>query len=242
MKNVFLTILDNKRLSKDVYEMKLFGDLSEIKNPGEFVEIKIDGHYLRRPFGVCDYDNKNLTILYKVVGSGTNDMTTLKKGDIVDTLVGLGNGFDIKKSKQPLLVGGGIGIAPLYSLVKNFAKNNIRPTVILGYRCEEELFYVEEFEKIADVIITTDDGSCGCKGNCVDYLKINKIGFDYYYACGPIIMLKNLALLKFDGEISMEARMGCGFGACMGCSIETKNGAKRVCKEGPVFKASEVIF
>lgn len=242
MKNVILKIKENKQLSNDIYLMKLEGDLSEIKNPGEFVEIKLDNYYLRRPISVHNYSKNELTLLYKVLGRGTNDLSKYQIGKELDVLVGLGNGFDISKSNKPLLIAGGIGIAPMYNLALKFNKLGIKPTLIYGVSRESDLVLIDEFSKICNLIICSDDGSHGFKGNVVSYLKENKIDFDKYYACGPQLMLKYLKQYSENGYVSLEARMGCGFGACMGCSIETTHGPKRVCKEGPVFEASEVLF
>lgn len=242
MKNVILKIKENKQLSNDIYLMKLEGDLSEIKNPGEFVEIKLDNYYLRRPISVHNYSKNELTLLYKVLGRGTNDLSKYQIGKELDVLVGLGNGFDISKSNKPLLIAGGIGIAPMYNLALKFNKLGIKPTLIYGVSRESDLVLIDEFSKICNLIICSDDGSHGFKGNVVSYLKENKIDFDKYYACGPQVMLKYLKQYSENGYVSLEARMGCGFGACMGCSIETTHGPKRVCKEGPVFEASEVKF
>lgn len=242
MKNVILKIKENKQLSNDIYLMKLDGDLSQIKNPGEFVEIKLDNYYLRRPISVHNYSKNELTLLYKVLGRGTNDLSKYQIGKELDVLVGLGNGFDISKSNKPLLIAGGIGIAPMYNLALKFNKLGIKPTLIYGVSRESDLVLIDEFSKICNLIICSDDGSHGFKGNVVSYLKENKIDFDKYYACGPQVMLKYLKQYSENGYVSLEARMGCGFGACMGCSIETTHGPKRVCKEGPVFEASEVLF
>lgn len=242
MKNVILKIKENKQLSNDIYLMKLEGDLSEIKNPGEFVEIKLDNYYLRRPISVHNYSKNELTLLYKVLGRGTNDLSKYQIGKELDVLVGLGNGFDISKSNKPLLIAGGIGIAPMYNLALKFNKLGIKPTLIYGVSRESDLVLIDEFSKICNLIICSDDGSHGFKGNVVSYLKENKIDFDKYYACGPQVMLKYLKQYSENGYVSLEARMGCGFGACMGCSIATTHGPKRVCKEGPVFEASEVLF
>ena len=242
MKNVFLEIVENTQVGTDVFLMRLKGDLTSIKNSGEFVEIKLDGYYLRRPISVCEFKDDELTILYKVLGHGTFDMTNYPLGKKLDVLVGLGNGFDITKSTKPLLVAGGIGVAPLVGLAKEFNKLGIKPTMVYGAAKETDLVLLEELEKYTTLHITTDNGSMGYKGNPVSFLKENEIEFDYYYACGPQVMLKFLAQYNSNGCVSLEARMGCGFGACMGCSIQTTNGVKRVCKEGPVFEASEVIF
>ncbi len=240
MKQLIMTVISNKAVGSDVYEIKLSGETS-LKS-GQFVELQLKDHYLRRPFSVTEFKDGVLTILYKIVGVGTADMTGLKEGDTIDVLSELGNTFSIEGVEKPLLVGGGIGTAPMYNLALDFHKKGIRPTVILGFRNKEEVYYIEKFQQIANVIIATDDGSLGEKGNAVSVLKNKNIDFDKYFACGPMVMLKALKEFSTNGELSLEARMGCGFGACMGCSIETTKGVKRVCKEGPVFLASEVIF
>lgn len=242
MQNVILTIEKNIKVGKDVFLMTLSGDLSSIKNPGEFINITVPGYYLRRPISVCDFSEKHVDILYKVLGRGTKDLSDFKKGTKLDCLVGLGNGFEVKDDIKPLLVGGGIGIAPLFALAKAFNKLGIKPALVYGARSKDDIVLVEELEKIADLHVCTDDGSLGYKGNVIDCIKNSNIEFDYYYSCGPQVMLKYLALAYPNGCVSLEARMGCGFGACMGCSIETTKGPKRVCKEGPVFEASEVKF
>lgn len=242
MKNTTLTIQENIQVVENIYLMKLEGDLSEIKKPGEFVNITIPGFYLRRPISVSDYNQNQLVLLYKILGRGTKELSQFNKGTKIDTLVGLGNGFDINISKNPLLIAGGIGIAPMIALAKAFNQKGIKPTLVFGARTKREIVLQEELTKYTNLYICTDDGSLGTKGNVINLIKQNKINFDYYYACGPQKMLENLAKEYQNGFISLEARMGCGFGACMGCSIQTINGPKRVCKEGPVFKANEVIF
>lgn len=242
MENVKLIIEENIQVGKDIYLMKLVGDTKAIKNSGEFINITIPNYYLRRPISVCRYSDKHVDILYKVLGRGTKDLSTFEKGTKIDTLVGLGNGFTIKENIKPLLIGGGIGIAPLFSLVDKFNEIGIKPTLIYGARSRDDIVLIEELSKIADLHICTDDGSLGFKGNVIECIKHYNFDFDYYYSCGPQVMLKYLAQAYPNGCVSLEARMGCGFGACMGCSIETTNGPKRVCKEGPVFEASEVLF
>ena len=242
MENVILTVKTNECVGDGIYLMRLIGDLSSIKNPGEFVEIKLDNYYLRRPISVCDYSDNHLDLHYKVLGHGTKDMTTYKQGKELDVIVNLGNGFDITKSKKPLLIAGGIGIAPMFALARKFNELNIKPTIIYGAASKKDIVLVQKLQELGNLIICSDDGTIGYKGNVVSYLKENNIEFDKYYACGPQVMLKYLAMLTNQGYVSLEARMGCGFGACMGCSIQTTNGPKRVCKEGPVFEASEVIF
>ena len=242
MKIVDFEISKNKLVKKDIYLITLKGDTSDIKNSGQFAELKLDNYYLRRPLSIHEVKDNEVKFLYKVLGHGTYDLTKYKKGQIINIITGLGNGFINKDAKKPLLIGGGIGIAPLYSLAKEFSKKNIRPTIIMGFKNINEVCYINEFEEYCDVIVTTDDGSYGYKGNPISYLKNEYVDYDYYYACGNLIMTKYLVEYSTKGEVSLEARMGCGFGACMGCSIETVNGIKRVCKEGPVFKASEVIL
>lgn len=240
MNDVRLTITSNKAVSDSVYLMRLEGDCKEITKSGQFINIKLPDKFLRRPISVCDYSDSYVDILYKVLGQGTKEMSHFKTGITLDVLVGLGNGFDIKNNIKPLLVAGGIGIAPLISLAKKYNEMNIKPILVYGAAKKSDLVLIDELEKITDLRLCTDDGSLGYKGNTVSYLKENKVDFDYYYACGPQIMLKFLSQAFKNGCVSLEARMGCGFGCCMGCSINTINGPKRVCKEGPVFEACEV--
>lgn len=242
MKNVMLKVTGNVKVGKDLYLMRLEGDVSEIKNPGEFINILLPGHYLRRPISVCDYDDNHVDILFKILGNGTKDMSVLPVGGMLDCLVGLGNGFTLYKDKKPLLIGGGIGIAPLIGLAKRFNQMGIKPSLVYGARSKDDLVMLDVLNELCDVYLCTDDGSMGYKGNVVDCIKKTNISFDYYYSCGPYRMLESVAKSFKDGVVSMEARMGCGFGACMGCSIKTTKGPKRVCKEGPVFIGSEVEF
>lgn len=242
MQNVVLKIKSNEAVGQDIYLMRLEGDLKSIKNPGEFVEIKLPNYYLRRPISVCDFSEGHVDLLYKVLGHGTNDMTNYPVGMELEVLVGLGNGFDLARSNKPLLIGGGIGIAPMFGLAKAFNEKGIRPTIIYGASKKSDLVLLEELKKIGDLIICCDSGEVGYHGNVVNYLQEHDVDYDYYYACGPQVMCKFLKALTDKGCLSLEARMGCGFGACMGCSIETINGPKRVCKEGPVFEASEVLL
>ena len=242
MKDVKLVIESNIKVGKDIYLMRLAGDTSEIKNPGEFIDIRLPQYYLRRPISVYSFTNKNVDILYKILGHGTKDLSELLPGTELEVLVGLGNGFDINKSQKPLLIAGGIGLAPLVGLAEEFNKKGIRPTLVYGARSEEDLVQIEKLATLCELFLCTDDGSFGLHGNVVDCIKKNNIDFDYYYSCGPFRMLEAIAKNYQNGCVSLEARMGCGFGACMGCSIKTTNGPKRVCKEGPVFEASEVEF
>ena len=242
MRNVSLKITANKRVSSDTFMMRLEGDCSDIKNPGEFINIKLPDYYLRRPISVCDFSTDHVDILYKVLGHGTRDMSEYELGMELDCLIGLGNGFDLNKTKSPVLIGGGIGIAPLVGLAKRFNEMGIRPTLIYGARGKNDLVIIDELKSLCEVHLCTDDGSLGLKGNVINLIDSLGLNMDYYYACGPQVMLKFLAAKYPNGCVSLEARMGCGFGACMGCSINTTKGPKRVCKEGPVFDAREVIF
>ena len=242
MENVKLKIEKNIQVGKDIYLMTLTGDTKAIKNPGEFINITVPNYYLRRPISVSDYSDKHVDILYKVLGRGTKDLSTFEGGFELDCLVGLGNGFEVKENIKPLLVGGGIGIAPLFALAKSFNKIGIKPTLVYGARSGDDIVLLDVLKQYCNVIVCTDDGSLGYKGNVIDCIKNSNIDFDYYYSCGPYKMLQFLSLAYPNGCVSLEARMGCGFGACMGCSIETTKGPQRVCKEGPVFEASEVLF
>jgi len=238
------SVASNEKLTETTYKMVLEGDTQYITATGQFVNILIDGLFLRRPISVCDYDDKTITIIYKVVGKGTNLLSKAEKGDEFDILTGLGNGYTIYDNvKAPLLVGGGVGVPPLYGLAKELIKNGVTPKVILGFNTKAEIFYEEEFKLLGcEVLIATADGSAGIKGFVTDALLVAG-DFDYFYSCGPLPMLKALYnATDKDGEMSFEERMGCGFGACMGCSCETKYGAKRICKDGPVLKKEEIIW
>lgn len=239
MKQEILTVKSNVALSWDVYKMTL-GEC-EKPIPGQFVEIAVDGFTLRRPFCVYDYDGKNMTVLYKVLGEGTKAMSKMQSGQKTDVLTGLGNGFDTSLAKNPLLIGGGLGAAPLLYLAKSFKEKGIIPTLFLGAKTASELCFLDDFKDF-DYQTSTDDGSDGFKGTIADGLKNLAPDFDVYYACGSVNMLKSLPAFSESGFVSMEARMACGFGACMGCSIHTKSGTKRVCKDGPIFDIKEVIF
>ena len=255
MKQEKLKIISNKQLTADVFEMILHRPLDIKKtsdiHAGQFVNILIDGLYLRRPISVCDYHDGLLTLVYKVVGKGTEKMSKMPIDTLLNVLLDLGNGYDLTKSgKNPLLIGGGVGVPPLYMLCKQLAANGAQPTVILGFNTAEEVFYFKEFcDACSDVTVTTVNGSVGTKGFVTDELNIkhqNKKQYSYFYTCGPEPMLKavyNAPLLKdTDGEFSFEERMGCGFGACMGCSCKTITGYKRICKEGPVIPKNEICW
>jgi len=241
MKESVLTVEKNHKIAKDTYRMRLSGDVG-VHAPGQFVELTAPGFYLRRPFGVFDSSEDYLEIVYKVVGKGTAAMSDYPLGTELSALLSLGNSFDMSKAKKPLLISGGLGAAPLHFLAKKFFEAGVRSTIVAGFRNNEEVALLEELQKFGEVTLATDDGSAGFCGNTVCCLESLKTDFDFYYACGPQVMLAALAKKHENGEISMEARMGCGFGACMGCTIKTTNGFKRVCKEGPVFSAKEVIF
>lgn len=241
MESKTLTVQSNLALNPAVWELKLYGEnLTAL--PGQFIELEVEGCCLKRPFSVADCRDGVLTVLYKVVGEGTNKMTALREGDKTNALTNLGKGFDLSSSVQPLLIGGGIGAAPLYLLAKEFVKKGIQPVILLAFRCAEEVYYLDEFDELGIVLVSTDNGSLGFHGNALEALKEYSPNFDTYFACGPLPMLKALAGWSDKGQLSLEARMGCGFGACMGCSIMTTGGPKRVCKEGPVFAAGEVKF
>ena len=245
MDKVVFEIEDNAALTADVMRMRLRGDASAVKRAGQFVNIAIDGLYLRRPISVCDFTADSLTIIYKVVGEGTSRMAAMRRGECLDILTGLGNGFDAEHDcRRPLLVGGGVGIPPLYRLAKDLVARGRQVTVILGFNRAEEVFYADEFRATgAEVIVTTADGSYGRKGLVTDEVRDREGGFDYFYACGPVPMLRALCeATPADGEMSFEERMGCGFGACMGCSCKTASGSKRICKDGPVLRRAEVIW
>ena len=243
MKQTVFTIESNEKIAKDVYLMVLSGDTSDITASGQFVNIKLEGFYLRRPISVCDYSDNSLTLIYKVVGKGTEYMAELGKGFKLDILTGLGNGFDTAKSGQkPLLIGGGVGVPPMYNLAKKLISLGKEVSVIIGFNTAEEVFFADEFKKIgADVHVATADGSMGTKGFVTDVMK--DLSYDYFYTCGPMPMFKAIeAIASTSGQYSFEERMGCGFGACMGCSCKTKYGNKRICKDGPVLEREEIIW
>ncbi len=235
-------ICENTKIAKDVYKMTLSGDTSKITATGQFVNIKIEGKYLRRPISVCDFEDGSLTIIYKVVGEGTEILSRMKKGEELDILTGLGNGYDTGKSgENPLLIGGGVGVPPMYALCKKLISEGKKVKVILGFNKSDEVFYKEEFETLgAEVFVTTVDGSFGIKGFVTDVMPED---YTYFYTCGPEPMLKSVyEKTKTSGQFSFEERMGCGFGACMGCSCKTKYGDKRICKDGPVLLKEEIIW
>ena len=242
MKQVIFEIQSNEALTREVYRMVLSGDTSAVTAPGQFVEIALPGKFLRRPISVNDWTETTLTIIYKVVGQGTEQMASLPAGTKLDVLTGLGNGYDLAPSgENPVLVGGGVGVPPLYALCKALLNQGKKPSVVLGFNKESEIFLKEEFEALGvPTHIATADGSVGTKGFVTDVLK--KLPYSYFYSCGPMPMFRAMEqVVKTSGQYSFEERMGCGFGACMGCSIQTRSGAKRVCKDGPVFIREEVF-
>ena len=242
MKQSIFEILSNTPLTDSVYKMVLRGDTEAITASGQFVNIRLEGMFLRRPISVCDYDEKTLTIIYKVVGKGTEAMSAMEQGQKLDILTGLGNGYDLSPSgEHPVLLGGGVGVPPMYNLAKKLVAQGKRVSVILGFNTASEVFYEEEFKALGcQVTVTTVDGSYGQKGFVTNALPEN---YTYFYTCGPEPMLKAVyKATATSGQMSFEERMGCGFGACMGCSCKTLTGYKRICKEGPVMKKEEILW
>ena len=242
MKQGIFKIIENTQLNSSVFKMRLHGDVSDITASGQFINIQLEGHYLRRPISVCDVDSDSVTILYKVVGHGTEQMSKMAVGEELDVLTGLGNGYDLSLSgDEPLLLGGGVGVPPLYLLAKMLIKDNKKVHVVLGFNTKDEVFYEQEFKDLgAEVTVTTVDGSYGVKGFVTDALPDN---YTHFYTCGPEPMLKAVfRSTKTSGQFSFEERMGCGFGACMGCSCKTVTGYKRICKDGPVLLKEEILW
>ena len=242
MKQSIFTILSNTALTDSVYKMVLEGDTSAITAAGQFVNIQLTGKFLRRPISVCDYDEKTLTIIYKVVGKGTAQMSAMGPGEELDILTGLGNGYDLTLAGDaPVLIGGGVGVPPMYNLAKKLTAMGKSVSVILGFNTQSEIFYEEEFKALGcAVTVTTVDGSYGTKGFVTNALPED---YTYFYTCGPEPMLKAVyKATATSGQMSFEERMGCGFGACMGCSCKTLTGYKRICKEGPVMKKEEILW
>ena len=242
MKQGIFTIIENTPLTASVYRMRLEGDTAAITAAGQFVNIALSGKYLRRPISVCDVEGNVLTIVYKVVGKGTEQMSRMAVGETLDVLTGLGNGYDLTTAgERPLLLGGGVGVPPLYLLARRLIAEGKDVTVILGFNRADEIFYKKEFEALgAKVIIATADGSVGVKGFVTDALPSD---YTYFYTCGPEPMLKAVwRATNTSGQMSFEERMGCGFGACMGCSCKTLTGNKRICREGPVMRKEEILW
>lgn len=240
MKRQLLKIDHLKRIQNGIFAMTLTGDCSEISAPGQFINIKLDGFYLRRPISIYSYGPDFLTIIFKVVGEGTKALSEMQRGGLLDVLMPLGNGFDTAKGgTKPLLIGGGIGVPPLYGLAESLVDQGVIPSVITGFNGKEDIILTKEFQVLGiDPVITTVDGSVGIKGFVTDAMK--DVDFDYVYTCGPEPMLKAVYDAAPDGQFSFEARMACGFGACMGCTCETKYGYKRICKDGPVLYKEEI--
>ena len=241
MKDVIFTIKENQQIAPFTFRMVLEGATDEIQRPGQFVNIKLDGFFLRRPISVCDCEKDLLTIIYKTVGKGTEAMAKMVTGETLSLLTGLGNGYDTTDSGDaPLLVGGGAGVPPMYLLAKKLIQEGKAVTAILGFNTKNEIFYEEEFRALgAKVIVTTVDGSYGTKGFVTDAFPEDP---SYVYTCGPEPMLKAVYNNATDGQFSFEERMGCGFGACMGCSCKTITGYKRICKDGPVLRKEEILW
>ena len=242
MKQSIFTIRENIPLTKDVMKMVLLGDTTAITTSGQFVNIALEGKFLRRPISVCDYDERSLTIIYKVVGKGTAQMKNMTPGETLDILTGLGNGYDLSCSGDaPVLLGGGVGVPPMYNLAKKLVTQGKAVTVILGFNTASEVFYEDEFKALGcNVTVTTVDGSYGVKGFVTDALPEQ---YSHFYTCGPEPMLKAVYRATCtSGQMSFEERMGCGFGACMGCSCKTLTGYKRICKEGPVMRKEEIAW
>lgn len=243
MTQSIFNILSNEALTDSVYKMTLAGDTSAITAAGQFVNIQLEGKFLRRPISVCDYDTETLTIVYKVVGKGTEQMSAMTAGEKLDILTGLGNGYDLSLSgDKPVLLGGGVGVPPMYNLAKKLLSQGKDVTVILGFNTKSEVFYEEKFKALGcKVIVATADGSHGVKGFATTPLA--ELDYTYFYTCGPEPMLKAVyKATNTSGQMSFEERMGCGFGACMGCSCKTLTGFKRICKEGPVMKKEEILW
>ncbi len=241
MKIVDFMVDSQINLTGDVLELTLEGDTSAITAPGQFVNVKLDGFFLRRPISVCDWTENTLRIIYKVVGKGTDAMVDLQSGDLLELLTGLGNGYNLEKSGDaPLLLGGGVGVPPLYGLAKRLRAQGKDVTAVLGFNTQKEVFYEKQFAALGvKTIVTTVDGSYGEKGFVTTPME--RLDYSYFYTCGPMPMLRAVnAAAKTAGQFSFEERMGCGFGACMGCTCQTKNGAKRICKEGPVLEREEI--
>lgn len=242
MKQGIFVISENRHLTSCVMKMRLEGDASAITSPGQFINIKLDGLFLRRPISVFDAGENSVTIIYKIVGEGTEKMSGMKPGEKLDILTGLGNGYDMSVSGDaPLLIGGGVGVPPLYMLAKKLTAQGKKVSVILGFNTGDEIFCEDDFRALgADVSVATADGSYGIKGFVTDAMKD---GYSYFYTCGPEPMLKAVyKASSTSGQFSFEERMGCGFGACMGCSCKTVTGFKRICKDGPVLMKEEILW
>ena len=243
MKQGLFTIVENIALTDSVWQMRLAGDTSAITAPGQFVNILLEGKFLRRPISVCDCEEDMLTLVYKVVGKGTEQMSQMERGQELDILTGLGNGYDLEQAGDaPLLLGGGVGVPPLYMLAKKLVAAGKKVSVVLGFNTADEVFYEEEFKELGcEVTVTTVDGTRGIQGFVTNAME--NIEYTHFYTCGPEPMLKAVwRASNTSGQLSFEERMGCGFGACMGCSCKTLTGYKRICKEGPVMRKEEILW
>ena len=243
MRDLIFEIGENREVARDVYHLRLTGDSSDISCPGQFASIKLEGNFLRRPFSICAWDEEGLDIYYKVVGEGTEKLSALPVGTKLSAMVGLGNGYNTALSgERPLLIGGGMGATPLYCLCKKLLTEGKKPTVLLGFASAADVFLKDEFEALgAEVILCTDDGSMGHHGFVTDVMA--ELSYSHFYTCGPEAMFRAIDRIAVtEGQFSFEARMGCGFGACMGCTCKTHKGNKRVCKDGPVLERSEIIW
>ena len=239
------TVIDNRPIGANTMMMLLEGPTDEFTAPGQFINIAVPGFTLRRPISVCDIDGDTLTIVYDIVGHGTEALSEMAPGTVLDILPALGNGFDLSRcGERPVLLGGGVGCPPIYSLAKNMIEADILPTVVLGFNSDDRMIMIEQFENLdIPFYVATVDGSYGSKGYVTDVIREEALNPDYFYACGPLPMLRALcSQLDIPGQLSLEARMACGFGACMCCSLETKKGPKRICKDGPVFDKEDLIW
>ena len=242
MKQTILTIAENRPLTANVYRMALAAADLEEQRPGQFINLRLAGRFLRRPISVYDWEPGKVTIIYKAVGHGTEQLSRMKAGETLDALTGLGNGYDLSKAgERPLLLGGGVGVPPLYLLAKRLRAEGKAVTAVLGFNTKEEVFAEEEFRALGcEVTVTTADGSYGVKGFVTDALSEE---YSFFYTCGPEPMLKAVyKATKTPGQFSFEERMGCGFGACMGCTCRTITGWKRICREGPVLDKEEILW
>ncbi len=245
--NRIFTVEANEDIARDVFRMRLAGPTEDFSAPGQFVDIRLEGLYLRRPISVCDWGDGWLDIIYKVVGRGTAQLAMLGGGTELDVLTGLGNGFSVEEArgKEVALVGGGVGLPPLYALAKCLKSQSIVPKAVIGFASAADVFFAEEFERLGcGVLVCTEDGSAGTQGRVTDALA--DLQYGYYYASGPMAMLRAVHAVGEQrgaaGQLTFEERMGCGFGVCMGCTVQTKSGPRRVCKDGPVFRSAEVAF
>ena len=242
MRQCLLRIEENRPIARDVFRLVLRGDVSGVERPGQFVNLKLPGRFLRRPISVFDRGEDTVTLIYKAVGDGTRRMSGMAPGETLDVLTGLGNGYDLSRAGgSPLLLGGGVGVPPLYWLARELRARGLRVQAVLGFNTAEDAFGEEEFRALGcETLLATADGSRGCKGFVTDWLPAE---YSYFYACGPEPMLRAVyRLAASDGEFSLEERMGCGFGACMGCTVQTAGGPKRICREGPVLRKEEILW